>query len=375
MLVTELNVSGYRSIRQLRLKMGKVNVLTGPNGCGKSNLYNAFLLMARASSGGFARAVASEGGMSSILWAGVQKRFGARPEQRQLKLGIRADHFNYEIQCGLPLNSSPASGNDPEGLMIAKSQFLFNPQFTKETIWITSERGGKTILMECDGALTSIRSSEGRMISYPQTLYDGESVLSQIREPHLYPEIITLRSAMMGWRFYPHFRTDPDAPLRQPQAGVLTPVLSSEGMDLAAALETIMEIGEAEALREEIDRAFPGARVEIKSEGARFRVAMHMPGLLRPLEAAELSDGTLRYLCLVATVLSPHPPVLLGLKEPETSIHPDLIPSLARLVARAAKHSQLWITTHSGALADAIAEFSSVPPIRLKMVDGETKIE
>ncbi len=82
---------------------------------------------------------------------------------------------------------------------------------------------------------------------------------------------------------------------------------------------------------------------------------MRQHGLLRPLRAAELSDGTLRYLLLVAALLSPRPPSLMVLNEPETSLHPDLLPPLARLIALASSRSQIIIVTHAQLLADEIA--------------------
>jgi predicted ATPase len=85
-------------------------------------------------------------------------------------------------------------------------------------------------------------------------------------------------------------------------------VLAPDGVDLAAALQTVREIGDSEALDAAIDRAFPGSRLIIDSSDARFLVQLEMPGLHRPLRADELSDGTLRYLCLLAALFSPRPP-------------------------------------------------------------------
>jgi len=105
-----------------------------------------------------------------------------------------------------------------------------------------------------------------------------------------------------------------------------------------------------------------------------FAVVMNMPGLKRPLRSRELSDGTLRYLCLLAALLSPRPPALLALNEPETSLHPDLIEPLARQLVSAAKNSQLWVVTHSERLAQLVEKFSGEAAIRLQLVNGETKV-
>ncbi len=97
--------------------------------------------------------------------------------------------------------------------------------------------------------------------------------------------------------------------------------------------------------------------------------------LPRPLELRELSDGTLRFLCLAAALLSPRPPTLLALNEPETSLHAGLLPALGRLVARAAAHSQIWVTTHSRVLADEIAAAARVRPFELLLgTNLETQI-
>ena len=161
-----------------------------------------------------------------------------------------------------------------------------------------------------------------------------------------------LRERMRNWRFYDHLRTDLDAPARKPQIGTYTPVLAGDGSDLAAAVQTIREVGAAEAMDTAIADAFPGARVEVISTNGYFELEMHQHGLLRPLKAAELSDGTLRYLLLVAALLSPRPPTLMILNEPETSLHPVLLPPLARLIAQASKRSQAVVVTHAPTLAE-----------------------
>ena len=149
-------------------------------------------------------------------------------------------------------------------------------------------------------------------------------------------------------------------------------MLSHDGRDLAAALQTIILIGDAPALTEHLERAFPGAELEIEAIDGRFRTLLQMPTLFRPLDARELSDGTLRYLCLLAALLSPRPPPLLALNEPETSLHPDLLVPLAELLAAASKRCQLWVTTHSEPLAGELQRLTGVEPIRLAKKNGAT---
>ena len=134
-----------------------------------------------------------------------------------------------------------------------------------------------------DGPSAWLRNAEGNMITYPFAVSKHESVLSQIIDPHLYPEISTLRNEILKWRFYHHFRTDADSPARVPQIGVQTEVLSHDGRDLAAALQTILEIGDESLLRETISGAFGGAKLQIEAIDSLFSIKLELPGLLRPL--------------------------------------------------------------------------------------------
>ena len=365
MPIREVHVTGYRSVRDVRLRLRQINVLTGPNASGKSNLYNSVFLLAKAAQGGFARVIADEGGMPSVLWAGERKGrsiSSSRLEPVRMGLGVKTDTFNYDLVCGLP---KPY-----------RSAFDLDPEVKEERVWMEGPRGMKVTFFERNSERAWILDREERLADYSGELLPTESVLSQLREPHLYPELSALRAEMNQWRFYHHFRTDHESPLRHPQVGVRTPVLGHDGRDLAAALQTIIEIGQEEDLHDAIRSAFPGASLDIDhdEESGMFAVLLRMPGLKRPLRARELSDGTLRYLCLLAALLSPRPPALLALNEPETSLHPDLYEPLARAMVNAARNSQLWVVTHSQRLAELVEQYSGEEPIRLELSGGETKV-
>lgn len=185
-------------------------------------------------------------------------------------------------------------------------------------------------------------------------------------------ELLQMRERMRGWRFYGHFRTDGEAPARRRQIGTYTPVLAGDGADLAAAIQTIAEIGHGDDLDEAVEDAFPGARVEVATADGYFELLMSQPGLLRPLRMPELSDGTLRYLLLVAALMSPRPPALMALDEPESSLHPDLLEPLARLIARAATRTQVIVVSHSPALVAALGSAPGSRRILLEKHSGET---
>jgi predicted ATPase len=363
-----VHVRGYRSVRDIHLELGQLNVLVGPNGCGKTNLYRGLRLLADAAEGRLAYSLAEEGGMPSVLWAGARRR----GQRARLIVAAQGGGIGYELVCGPP----PPQGAypDAEG-HIRGSAFALDPEVKEERIW-AEDPGGKTVVMAQRSARSAwLRDDEGRRTEYPVALDSWESMLGQVRDPHRYPELARWRETLRSWRFYHLFRTDPAAPLRHPRIGVRTPSLDDAGDDLAAALQTILEIGDGETLHRAVDAAFPGARLEIETtDDSRFRVALRMRGMQRAFAAHELSDGTLRYLCLLAALTSPRPPLLLAFNEPETSLHPELLPPLAELLVGAAERSQLWITTHSRELADAIERRSGVALVRLELREGETRV-
>lgn len=372
MLVT-LAVENYRSLRQLVVPLQQLNVVTGPNGSGKSNLYRALRLLADSARNGAVTALAREGGLTSTMWAGpavigksvrqgrhqVQGTVSTGPVS--LKLGFAGDDFGYAMDLGLPSTT--------------ETEFALDPEVKVEALWVgpvwrparvIAERGGPTARV-CDG--------DGNWHVIADVLRPFDSMLSELADPVRAPELIQMRERTRYWRFYDHLRTDADAPARQSRIGTRTPVLGHDGADLAAALQTIREIGDDAALSEAVERAFDGSRVEILNTNSRFELALHQPGMLRPLSAAELSDGTLRYLLWTAALLTPRPPQLLVLNEPETSLHPDLLPALASLIATAAQRSQIIVVTHSEPLVAALQETADVHTLRLTKELGETRIE
>lgn len=296
--------------------------------------------------------------MPSALWAGERKRGPIR-----LNLGVQlSDGFAYALEAGLP---------EPNDLPGGRGYFALDPLIKSETVTYNGS-------LLCDRGKSGVvlRDDSGKRVSMPMSLTRGESVLTQLAEPHRYPYLVALRHHLSSWRFYHGFRTDADSPLRQPQVGVFTPTLAHDGRDLAAAFATIFELGDEEEVQSAVRRALGGAALVVAHEGdhARFRVQLAVPGLKRGLEPAELSDGSLRFLCLTAALLSPRLPPLLALNEPETSLHPDLLEPLAALIVKASTRAQLWVVTHSPLLAREIERLSQVAPLRLRLTEGATAL-
>jgi predicted ATPase len=378
-MIHTLAISGYRSLRDLVLPLDRLTLVTGANGTGKSSLYRALCLLADAALNSVVASLAREGGLPSTLWAGPEiigravKRGDypveptAKKKPASLKLGFAADPYSYSIDLGYPPPPPPAT------------LFNLDPEIKRECIWHGDVYRRATALVDRRHNLVTLPGDPARnqpqddqFVVLTKGLSPADSMLATIADPERAPEMIQLREFIRGWRFYDGFRTDLASPVRIPQIGTRTPVLNNDGTDLPAAIETILEIGDAEALARTIDDAFPTSRLSIEIHAGRFELKLQQHGLLRPLSSAELSDGTLRYLLWTAALLTPRPPGLMVLNEPETSLHPDLLPPLARLIAQASEHTQIIVVSHATPLIDTLQGVSGCSRLRLKKSFGET---
>ena len=362
-MITTLAFEEYRSLRDLRFSVGRLTVITGANGTGKSNVYKALRLLVDAAEGQLGRALAREGGMPSALSAIPQTHRTAGA--RRLSIGFADEAMAYELRLGLPAPDD----RPPE----ERTAFTHDPLVKEETI--RTLKKPRVNLLERRSQSAMLRDDDGHARTFGATIDSSESVLSQLAEPHRYPVLAMLRERLRRWRFYHQIRTDAESPLRSPQIGSRTPVLAHDGHDLAAAFQTIRENGDEVGLANAVAEAFDGAELKIPHEDARFAIQLETPGVYRPLDAAELSDGTLRYLALLAALRTPLPPELLVLNEPETSLHPRVLAPLAKQIIEAARESQVIVVSHAAELVDAICKHRDAMRIELVKEDGATKVK
>ncbi|KKB13542.1 ATPase [Devosia geojensis] len=371
MSLTDIEIIGYRSVRAIRFPVRRLSVLVGGNGVGKTNLYRALELVHAAARGTLAEEIAREGGMASVFWAG-ERKVG---DQSRLSLKVEIDDIGAEMPAAYEAEFGFAPGYQVEvGFRVpTAAAFPLEAQIKREALTIRMGRREVTVL-ERKGGAAWVRDTAGRRSELPGTLLASETALANVRG---FAEIDAVRQTLAAWRFYHGFRTDADSPLRRPALAVAAPLLNADGSNLAAVFATLRHIRQDTIdLDAAIEHAFPGASLDVPVPQENATFSMTFPDLpRRPFAARELSDGTLQFLALLGALLSYRLPPLVALNEPETSLHPSLLPALARTIARAAERTQVWVVTHSRELADALETEAGIAAREVVRRDGATWLE
>lgn len=360
-------IKNYRSVRSLTLPVEQLSVFVGANGVGKTNLYKALALLRSAADGSLTRAIAEEGGLESVLWA------GPRSDRKPVRLVLKAqfDELEYGVEGGLPHSYEVEIGLPQP----TEAAFTLEPLVKEERLTIRQGRRD-VVMMERKGPAVTLRNDSGELETHKNAVLPSETALASFRDGARYPELEAVRREMLEWRLYHDFRTDMGSPIRQPCHAIATPTLSPDGRDLAAVIATLAVIRQDTAdLDAAIEDAFPGSYLEAGDQGSWCRMSLAFPEMPRPFSALELSDGTLKYLCLLGALMGYRLPALIALNEPEASLHPSLLPPLARLIAAAAQHTRIWIVTHSDELANHLQEETGRPARRVIKSAGATGIE
>ena len=333
-MIETLAISGYRSLRNI-VSYGTVESGHGRQRTGNQAFIARCGCLADAALNTVVASLAREGGLPSTLWAGPETiarsvRQGEHPVQgtpRQkavsLKLGFAGDPFSYCIDLGYP---PPA-----------QTAFPLDPAIKRECIWHGGVYRRAAVLVDRANRLVQIAPAKTAKHEEPAYLDQGTQLYRQHARQHRRSATRSgdaggarVRSRLALLRGFPH--------------GPGRPGAHSAGRHIHARSERRRcrpcrgarndpPLRRRAALDRTVDDAFPGSRLGVEVHGGRFEVQLGQHGLLRPLGVAELSDGTLRFLLWTAALLTPRPPELMVLNEPETSLHPDLLPALARLIA------------------------------------------
>jgi predicted ATPase len=356
MLIRNLKVSGLLSFGRngLDLPLNALNVLIGPNGSGKSNLLEVLALL-RSAPTNLPAPIKEMGGVREWLWKGrepvkeariealVAYPQGKQPLRHVLAVGDHGGRF--EVVDEKIEDATPYPG---------KTEPYFFYRFQR----------GNPVLNDLQEA--------GRRLKRENVLPE-QSILSQVRDPERYPALAWLQTRYEQIRLYRNWHFGPNAVLRREQsAHDRSDVLNDGGENLALVLSRIRTRVKAE-LRDSLQKLYEGVEdVSLSVDGGNVLLFLEESGG-REIPATRLSDGTLRYLALLAILLHPEPPPVIAIEEPELGLHPDVIPHIASLLVRASRHTQLFVTTHSRMLVEALGDDPSTILVCEKE-NGESRI-
>lgn len=327
------------------ISLEPLNVLIGPNASGKSNLIEALTLLAAAPRD-LLKPIREGGGITEWLWK------GRGPAALATLQTISADEISHSLALSAVRQRTEIVAERLESLSPEKLFYDFrNGTGTIQSrTFVSTTFKGK--------ASTSVSLSE-RSLSREDISID-QSVLSQRRDPDVYPELTRVADQFGSMRFFREWNFGRSGVLRRPQPVDLPDeFLLEDGSNLGLVLNDLQNRRSTKKLILDNLRLFY-ERVEditTKTQGGTIQIFLHEEGLGdQPIPAYRLSDGTLHFLCLLTILLHPEPPQLICIEEPELGLHPDVLPALAKLLIDASQRTQLIVTTHSEALVSALSE-------------------
>jgi len=320
------------------IELGALNVLIGANGSGKSNLIEAMNFM-RAAPKDLGEVTRKGGGVSEWIWK------GARNLPAELIAAFNAP------SSSIPLVHEVAFGESGGrfDLVEEKIHDLAEPGGMEEGYYSTAFNQG--------GPIVARVNSSGGQDWETAPSKPGQSILSQLRDPVHFPEITWLAEAYERIRIYREWSFGRNSVFRAPQAADMrNGKLEEDCSNLGLFLSKLRKTPQVKAtILAKLKELYEGLTdFEVVAEGGTVQVFLHEGDFAIP--ATRLSDGTLRYLCLLAILCDPEPPPLICIEEPELGLHPDILPGLADLLKAAAERTQIIVTTHSDILVDAMTE-------------------
>ena len=318
--------------------MGPLNVIIGPNGAGKSNLLEAVALLQSApdqllkpirEGGGVRDWLHKVGAATPVAALDVVLDYPKGPQPLRYGLEFTEVGQRFQIVDERIENEAPDGPNHTQPYFY----YRFN--------------GGRPIL----------NVKDGKRALQQEDVDAAASILAQRRDPDQYPELTHLGQVLGKIRLYREWSFGRYTPPRLPQkADLPNEHLEPDGSNLGLVLNRLRRdpavkkrlLDALRALYEGIDD------YDVQIEGGTVQV-FFQEGLVT-IPATRLSDGTLRYLCLLAVLCHPNPPPLVCIEEPELGLHPDVLPTLADLLKEASTRTQLIVTTHSDVLVDAMSD-------------------
>ncbi|MDE8345042.1 MAG: AAA family ATPase [Acidocella sp.] len=366
MKILELNVRGFRSLKDVIWKPGDLNVVIGPNGSGKSNLLRFLELVCIAAQGSLGKHIQSLGGMDPLLWDG------------------KATEIEWRLDCS-PVEQWRNPSRESLTYMTTLAQVGKSSRYRVEQEILgnyhrvkTGKKSAPFKLIDRQGQKAYIFDEKDLCLVAPEELLsEEETLLSMAKGPFGYNKLIPpYRREMAAWSVYQDLHVNQDSPIRQAVVARSEKRVDPDGQNLISVLHTLYT-GDRE-FKQEINAAMNAAFGDDFEElvfppaaDQRIQLRVRWKSLKREQSAADLSDGTLRFLFLLTVLASPDAAPLIAIDEPETGLHPSMLPIVAEYAVDAAQRSQVILTTHSPQLLDAFKVNTTKTTVALRQ-DGQT---
>jgi predicted ATPase len=344
MLIKQLRVSNLLSYGPdaYPVMLGPLNVLIGPNGSGKSNFLEALSLL-QAAPDQITRPIRDGGGIQD--WLHKAPTAGLSKDARIEALIVNPNHGKH-LRYGIAFH-------EVGGRFEISDEFLENEASDPgrpQPYFFYRWNGGRPVLNT-----SALNLGERKLMR--ESIKPDQSILAQKRDADLYPELTWVADQYRAMRLYREWTFGRYAAPRLPQKTDLpSDRLEQDGSNLGLVINRLrMNVGARKQLIGALRVVYDGIEdVDVRVEGGTAQVFLIESGGIMP--ATRLSDGTLRYLSMLAVLCDPTPPPLIVIEEPELGLHPDVLPSLARLLVEASTRTQLVVTTHAPSLVDALSE-------------------
>ena len=337
------NVLSYGSDSE-EIELQPLNVLIGSNASGKSNLIEAIALL-KATPTDLPAPIRQGGGITDFLWKGSKDIPVAR-----LKAIINDSQGSQDLNYQLSLTATAQKLELVDEVVENKVPY---PGEDDVYFYYRYQNGHPVLNLKREDKEQRIKL----YLSRKNLMFD-QSVLSQRKDPDLYPELSFLSDNFSNIGLYRKWDIGRTSEPRNPQKTDLPeqPLLE-DGSNLGLFLNNLQhQIGNRKII-DKLNKFYAFAEeLSIKIYGGTVQIFIREQGLIQPIPATRLSDGTLRYLFLMALLLDPTPPPLICIEEPEIGLHPDILPVIAEMLVEASQRTQLIVTTHSDALV------SEIPP-------------
>lgn len=369
MKIKQIYIAGFRSLKNVVWEPGDLNVLIGPNGSGKSNLLRALEMISVSAQGGLGKHVQAAGGMQSLVWDGkapeVAIKIKTTPPEPERK--EETDSLTYDFHL-TRIGQTSAYRIEQE---LLANYYRVEIKDKTEPFKFLERKGQKGMLFS---------ETQRELKAAPELIAEEETLLSMISGPFFDNRVIALfQKELAGWSIYHDLRVDNLALVRQPAVTRPERRVSPDGQNLISVMHTLYT-GDRK-FKKDINSAMKAAFGDDFEELAftpasdqKIQLQVRWKSLNREQSAADLSDGTLRFLFLLTVLASPTPAPVIAIDEPEIGLHPSMLPIVAEYAVDASLRSQVILTTHSPQFLDAFRDTLPTTTVT-KWKDGETELK